>query len=244
MAWLRACVRHRQPGHHGGLFLGVTITSCFFFFCPPVPLPSTNAAPQMVVSVAAGPFDAAFGGSNMPAFLAASFFAALAAAACKWLPKPPSDSPYLGPSSTGLGSSHSPAAPPAPATPPQGDSRAPEPTTPTSAPTSLARASHPPPSLPKEAGEPAVVAPPPQVGQCGESTAEHAPLSDVCEELDARAGAPVPAVLPLPQLGSIAEPPVAMAHAVEPPGSAAVLAEPADSMTLTLLEASCFMPLQ
>ncbi|CAI7869537.1 unnamed protein product [Closterium sp. NIES-54] len=64
-------------------------------FCPPV-LPSCHSLPpaQMFVSLVIGPFDAFFGGGNIPGFMAAAAFAAAAAAAAFFtLPRPPPDTP-------------------------------------------------------------------------------------------------------------------------------------------------------
>ncbi|CAI5533017.1 unnamed protein product, partial [Closterium sp. Naga37s-1] len=50
--------------------------------------------PQMFVSLVIGPFDAFFGGGNIPGFMAAAAFAAAAAAAAFFtLPRPPPDTP-------------------------------------------------------------------------------------------------------------------------------------------------------
>ncbi|MGI4297489.1 hypothetical protein ACR2WD_27585, partial [Klebsiella pneumoniae] len=50
--------------------------------------------PQMVVSVASGPWDALFGGGNLPAFVVGAVAAAVSAVfAFTMLPSPPPDTP-------------------------------------------------------------------------------------------------------------------------------------------------------
>ncbi|XP_031247159.1 sucrose transport protein SUC2-like [Pistacia vera] len=54
--------------------------------------------PQMLVSLVGGPFDALFGGGNMPAFLAGAVFAAASGiVALTMLPSPPPDTPTKAP---------------------------------------------------------------------------------------------------------------------------------------------------